>query len=145
VDFITMSRFKSNYPTSENCPHCGSGESKKRPPETYIAFVSDRVCKVCQTRYTPPTPAWAAIIFILVGMLFVGVDVLFLVTAFIRPGMGFTSSFLQGWVGASVALLGIACIVHGLRSLTRSQKKKCSESIPKDGREASYSSPHAFQ
>jgi hypothetical protein len=118
-----MSKFKSRYPISESCPQCGGREYKRREPETYIAFVDDRECKVCQTRYTPPTPAWAAVVFLLIGVLGVGVDVFFIVVGLMRPGMGLALSFRSGLVGAACAFVGIACIVHGLRSLMKSRSQ----------------------
>ncbi len=57
----------SKYPISSVCPDCGGGEYKKWQSEEFVAFTLDRVCKACGTRYTPPTPAWAAVLFILIG------------------------------------------------------------------------------
>src|SRR5262249_8664775 len=37
-------------------------------PGTMIAFRSDRVCRECGTRYTPPTPTWAARLFCEIGL-----------------------------------------------------------------------------
>jgi hypothetical protein len=43
-----------------------------RPTAVNGGFVKDRVCNRCGTRYTPPTPAWAALVFILLGIFFLG-------------------------------------------------------------------------
>ena len=39
-------------------------------PAAMIAFTDDRVCAKCSTRYAPPTPAWARVVFALAGLLF---------------------------------------------------------------------------
>jgi hypothetical protein len=75
-----VKRFKSRYPISEKCPQCGGSDFTIRQPETYVAFVCDRECKACQTRYTPPTPAWAGMLFILIGLLCLAVVGVALVT-----------------------------------------------------------------
>ena len=46
----------TEYPISATCPQCGGTEYTCRKPERLVAFVSDRVCRACNTRYTPPTP-----------------------------------------------------------------------------------------
>src|SRR5262249_51663065 len=63
---------KGPVPIRSVCPLCGSSSYTKRRPEGWIAFVSDRVCTVCYTRYTPPTPLWASIVFIIAGLALAG-------------------------------------------------------------------------
>ena len=57
----------SRYPVASNCPHCGSKDFKRLKTEGLVAFTDDRKCAACGTRYTPPTPAWAAVAFILLN------------------------------------------------------------------------------
>lgn len=54
------------YPKCQVCPKCSSDEYVKARPEG-VAFVSDRICESCSTRYRPPIPAWASWIVILFG------------------------------------------------------------------------------
>jgi predicted nucleic-acid-binding Zn-ribbon protein len=56
------------YPVSPACPKCGAGDYESVKPEAMVAFVSDRVCRACSTRYTPPTPAWARLVFGAIGL-----------------------------------------------------------------------------
>jgi hypothetical protein len=56
-------RLSTPYPVSRTCPKCGSKEYKSVQPKTMVAFTWDRVCLGCSTRYTPPTPVWARVIF----------------------------------------------------------------------------------
>jgi hypothetical protein len=56
------------YPISRVCPQCGGKEYTSRKPEAFVAFASDRVCKVCRTRYSPPTPVWGGILILLLGL-----------------------------------------------------------------------------
>jgi hypothetical protein len=58
----------SGLPISKVCPQCGSKEHTSRKPEAFVAFANDRVCKVCLTRYSPPTPVWGGILFLLSGL-----------------------------------------------------------------------------
>ena len=60
---------------SESCPSCSSTEYRKVRPERFIAYVYDRVCLNCNTRYSPPTPKWASIVFMTGGILLLGVCV----------------------------------------------------------------------
>jgi hypothetical protein len=106
---------KGPYPVSTNCPICGSTEYKVRRPERLIAFRWDRLCRSCDTRYTPPTPVWAAVMFIFIGLLFIGIfglEILIPLAAgrMISPPGMVCSGFL--------AILGILSIVHGYRSLS---------------------------
>ncbi|MDB5308499.1 MAG: hypothetical protein JWO38_2701 [Gemmataceae bacterium] len=57
------------YPVSVACPKCESPWYIKVKPEQFTAFWWDRVCTLCHTRYTPPTPRWAGIIFVFGGVL----------------------------------------------------------------------------
>jgi hypothetical protein len=63
------------YPVSEVCPNCRSNQYTRQRPEKWVTFAWDRVCNECGTRYTPPTPMWAAILFLVVGFLLAGFGV----------------------------------------------------------------------
>jgi hypothetical protein len=81
-----------------------------------VAFTDDRECVACGARYTPPTPVWAAVIFILLGVL---------ITAVGGTGVVFylflvEKNFIEGiHLGVSTAVtgVGLACTLFGIRSL----------------------------
>lgn len=56
------------HAVSRACPKCGSTDYRAVKPAAMVAFTSDRVCQACSTRYTPPTPLWARLIFGGVGL-----------------------------------------------------------------------------
>jgi hypothetical protein len=128
-----MSMFKSRYPISECCPRCGSREYTRRKPETAIAFSDDRVCNRCQARYTPPTPVWAGVVFILIGTVLVAPSAFVHIVHFLRPSGSFVSGFSVGCATAWPALIGIIAIVHGVRSLVNRKMIKADESIHNGG------------
>jgi hypothetical protein len=55
-------------PAKKGCPNCGATAHRKEKPQSFVAFKYDRLCKQCGTRYTPPTPIWARILFGIVGI-----------------------------------------------------------------------------
>jgi hypothetical protein len=59
----------SLYPISKVCPACGEARHKKIKPDAWIAFVADRLCESCGCRYTPPTPVWASLCFLVIGLM----------------------------------------------------------------------------
>jgi hypothetical protein len=59
----------STYPVTDRCPHCGAAAYVKVKPETpHFTGQWDRLCTACGTRYTPPIPAWAALVLIALGV-----------------------------------------------------------------------------
>jgi hypothetical protein len=109
-------------PVSKACPQCGSREYTRVKPTATIAFASDRVCGQCGTRYSPPTPVWAAIVFMTVGGLLTAVFGLLCLPIMIRlfdvgargnSNMSPTSLVCP----AMMCILGILSFVHGLRSV----------------------------
>ncbi len=86
-----------------------------------VAFVNDRICKVCKTRYAPPTPRWAGTIFVLIGYSMVAggiIDLLFRVVAE-SPFV-----FLVMPIDAGSLVLGVIILRHGMRSLIRHAPQK---------------------
>lgn len=61
------------HPVSLVCPKCGANDYKAVRPSAMVAFTDDRVCNACSTRYTPPTPFWARLIFGAFGLAATGV------------------------------------------------------------------------
>lgn len=108
-----------NYPISRVCPNCGHAEYKSRRPERFVAFTWDRVCKACETRYTPPTPIWAAVIFLLIGFLLAGFGFFSVLIRIIRGNvLGIPAMACEGFLG----VFGILAIVQGLRAFIRPGK-----------------------
>jgi hypothetical protein len=97
-----------SYPLSNKCPNCGSDKFTRERPQAWIAFAWDRVCSECNMRYTPPTPLWAAFVFIGVGLLLLGFGVVGLLSRDICVGL--------------IGLLGLGALIHGVRSLANSGK-----------------------
>ena len=105
----------SEFPISKVCPQCGSKEYTSRRPETFVAFASDRVCKVCLTRYSPPTPTWAAILFLLSGLALP-------ILGFVLIGLLFNPFSILGLACEGVfCILAMVCI-GGARPLLNSTK-----------------------
>jgi len=110
------------YPVSRVCPNCGHAGYKSRRPERLVAFTWDRVCRECETRYTPPTPLWAAVVFLAVGFLFVVIGFGSIVLRLVSPGpeaaLGVPAMACEGFLG----VLGVLAVVQGFRALARPEK-----------------------
>jgi hypothetical protein len=108
----------NGYPISTTCPQCGGTEYARRKPERVVAFVSDRICRACKTRYTPPTPVWAGVLFLLAGLTlpFLG---LVLTSLLVNP-FSIVGLICEG----AIAALGVAAFVGGIRELINSEKTK---------------------
>jgi uncharacterized protein (DUF983 family) len=100
------------YPVSKVCPNCGHAKFQRRYPERFLALTWDRVCRACNTRYTPPTPAWAPVAYFAVGLMSVCLGGVILV---LSRGFGFKGAVVLGCVG-------IAAIVQGWRELGKPGK-----------------------
>jgi hypothetical protein len=97
---------RTAYPVSRVCPACGSGEYKTVQPKTMVAFTRDRVCRACSTRYTPPTPMWARVLFGVCGIGFVAICLLGLHRMIYVDGFVFTRP-----VGlVMVFIVGLGCL-----------------------------------
>jgi hypothetical protein len=112
----------SRYPVATSCPNCGCKEFKRVKVDRLVAFTDDRECTTCGARYTPPTPVWAAAVFILIGVLITavgaaGVGVYGLGVAGIGIAKNDPVSLLHLGVAAVVTGIGFACTIFGIRSL----------------------------
>ncbi len=106
----------SQYPISKVCPKCGNGEFRRRKSEEIVAFTSDRLCMKCETRYTPPTPAWAGLLFIVIGLLMAPFFGFFLFGHLINFNViAFPSTMLV----AIGFIVGLFALWHGIRVLIR--------------------------
>ena len=114
----------AKYPICSKCPNCGGIDFNKVKPEAAIAFTDDRVCTACGTRYTPPTPFWAAVLLVAAGGIFLGGDVFFAGTVIYgmlfwerKPDLCFG---LEMGVGGAFCLgIGVPCIIYGFRCIRR--------------------------
>lgn len=103
------------FPVSVLCPQCGHHEYTAQRPQSWVSFTWDRVCKQCGCIYTPPTPRWAAIVFIVAGLLLSGFGFLS-VAAHLSSGnpLGVPAMVCEGFLG----VLGVLSIIQGIRSLS---------------------------
>ena len=100
-------------------PQCGSQELRKRRPKQLVCFTWDRVCKSCDTRYTPPTPVWAGFVFLAAGLLLAGVFGLFILVRLLQGDVvGIFAMACEGFV----FVLGILALVQGISSLANQGK-----------------------
>jgi hypothetical protein len=106
------------YPVSKVCPQCGHTEFRQTRPESWVAFGWDRICKSCNTRYTPPTPVWAGVVFILAGLPLAGMGLLTLIGITLSGPVGLPNLLCWGPLG----LAGLLSIIHGIRSLANPGK-----------------------
>jgi hypothetical protein len=105
----------TEYPISVTCPQCGGTEYTRRKPKRLVAFVSDRVCRACNTRYTPPTPAWAGVLFLLAGLTLPLLG--FVLTSLLVHPFSIAGLICEGLIAA----LGVAAFVGGIRELLNSE------------------------
>ncbi|MBY0456130.1 MAG: hypothetical protein K2V38_02205 [Gemmataceae bacterium] len=96
------------------CPGCSSDKHKRVRPLGWVAFKWDRVCKDCGTRYTPPTPGWAAVVFLGAGLLLAGFGVISVLLALASGNpLSLPVVACEGFVG----VVGCLAIAHGVRTL----------------------------
>ena len=95
------------------CPNCKGTQFRKVKPDRWIAFAPDRACLACHTRYVLPTPAWAATLFIVIGLLFVAGSILD-IFIHVRDSEWYFVVVKILWI-----ILGLAAIRHGVRALRR--------------------------
>jgi hypothetical protein len=101
------------------CPRCGASAFRRVKPDRLVAFADDRVCGACAARYTPPSPVWAGIAFMMCGLALpvlglVLSSILFGDDLFSLPGLGCTGAFL---------VLSVVVFVGGVRELFRFEKQ----------------------
>src|SRR5262245_3080660 len=102
---------RSKFPVSAACPKCGGTAYAVVAPETPLAFVSDRTCNACGTRYTPPTPKWGAALFVLLGLFLLGFAIYSAITntmSVLYPGV--FARLVEGVIGfaaSGVMVFGI--------------------------------------
>jgi hypothetical protein len=109
------------HPISRRCPKCNGLDFTRVAPEQAIAFTDDRVCKSCGTRYTPPTPVWAAVVFIAVGILILLTDVGAAVVAF--TGDSLWGDFRTGVFLSMTLATGTGCVIYGIRCMRKQDEK----------------------
>jgi hypothetical protein len=110
----------NQYPISATCPQCGGTEYARRKPKRLVAFIDDRVCRACSTRYTPPTPVWGAVLFLLAGLTlpFLG----FVFTSLLVHPFSIVGLICEGVIAA----LGVAALAGGIREFVLSERARSS-------------------
>lgn len=116
------------------CPRCGGLEYRGVKSQRYIAFSSDRICLACGTRYSPPTPRWAGVVFMIGGFaiaLVCGFFAISVVAEFLhmtwatdpagralqRKEIG--QAIVMGSISAVTAGAGVLALIHGFRAVFR--------------------------
>jgi uncharacterized protein (DUF983 family) len=111
-----------NHPKSRTCPKCNGTEYRRVKPEKRIAFADDRMCKSCGTRYTPPTPLWAAVVFIVVGIGIILTNLAMMVAEIEINDFWLN---LRGYIIHVVTVpTGIGCVIYGIRCMCRQDEKR---------------------
>jgi len=95
----------TSYAVSPACPKCGSSDYQAVKSKAMVAYASDRECRVCGTRYTPPTPFWARMVFGVIGLAAMGVGVCLLFRVLIGKGHA-----LSVIADIAVIVVGFACL-----------------------------------
>jgi predicted Zn finger-like uncharacterized protein len=109
-----------HLPRGKSCPSCGGADFRRVKPRALIAFTWDRICKACGTRYTPPTPLWAALLFILTGVLFGGLGAsILLVGAYVSAVNHTKSDESPPLFPFGLIVVGALVMVHGVRCLKK--------------------------
>jgi len=115
---------KRQYPVSKVCPQCGQQRYTTAKPGTWVAFRLDRICTDCESRYTPPTPQWASVLFIVAGVTLLVCAPLFGLTVISAAGGGFLAFVL---LSGPLALGGLVAVNHGVRTLNEQAAAKNKE------------------
>jgi hypothetical protein len=100
------------YPIGETCPKCSSSEYTTTPSDAAVSYAPDRICSKCGTRYTPPTPRWAAITFILAGVILIGL----VAYGFLTGSIGHIQKFF-------LTMMAFAAVGFGVVSLRQSKQQ----------------------
>lgn len=103
----------SQIPVAKICPSCQATSYSTCQPASKVAFTKDRVCSSCGTRYSPPCPKWAAVLFALLGIV-MAIIFAYLMVFNHRQGIHLSFSTLLHLCGIG---FGIATISYGIRSL----------------------------
>ncbi len=105
-------------PIGKDCPQCGATEYNPREPATMVAFQSDRECKSCGILYSPPTPAWAGIVFCAIALGGFGCIVWLLILRFTEK-LPDISLIQFCFILFAVLSLSAPCLTHGIRTLRK--------------------------
>lgn len=109
----------NGHPKSKVCPNCGCSDYATIRTSQGVAFTDDRICAKCSTRYTPPTPIWAAILFVIIGSAFLVASMLDVlsVCAELADGKLLPARLIATGIVFGLAIAGGFAIRHGIRCL----------------------------
>jgi hypothetical protein len=85
-----------------------------------ISFQKDRICDACGTRYILPTPRWAGVVFLLLGLL--SLNIVFAIAMAHFEGQPWLAVEKLWAVVFPLVVLGVWMIVHGIRVWIRPGK-----------------------
>src|SRR5947209_227742 len=95
---------------ARSCPSCGCDRYQKARPRGVVAFIKDRICAECQTRYTPPTPIWAAWVFVAAGSLLAGTMALAILLRAADPSPWMILGMI---VEVPLGIMGLLAVAYG--------------------------------
>ena len=119
TDSASAESIPQKAPVSKVCPKCGGTKYTKRKPRATVAFVFDRVCSDCGTRYSPPTPTWAGVVFLLAGLLLSIFGFPALIIGFIRGDPCAIPAML---IHGALGVMGLLAFIFGIKSLANPGK-----------------------
>jgi len=115
---------RKGYPVSKVCPQCGGVEFAKRRPDKFFSrnFTWDRVCKSCDTRYTPPTPRPIAIMIAALGFALVAQAIWGAAIGIVGVTEGDRSMMIYGAWSVGFGIFGAVVVWFGVREFKRYSK-----------------------
>ncbi len=117
---------KATDPVYTRCPSCGSARYKRTEASSVLSLVYDRICKECDTQYTPPTPRWMFAAAIPIGVVLAAISVY----GMYRRDALTDLAIARGWlwlICIAVAFLGVATVIMGIGGLRKHDQDDTSE------------------
>jgi hypothetical protein len=107
---------------TRDCPKCGCPVFKKVKPRTVVAFGSDRKCVMCETRYVPPTPIWAGVVFAGLALLFGVVSLVAVPLALVALFQGAVTVRPGVFIAVLLPVITLGCVLQARNSFSKSRR-----------------------
>ncbi len=111
-------RNEMGVPVGRVCPQCGGKEYRPARSRSLISVAPDRLCLQCGTQYSLPTPRWAAMVFLLIGLVAAvgAIGGAWVLRAAIEEGRG--GRIFRAVLGMGIAAaVAAGCVFKGLWAL----------------------------
>jgi hypothetical protein len=114
-----------SIPVSKICPSCGSDQFRKVRSKRRISFSDDRICLKCKTRFAPPTPRWAGILFVVFGAIVFITGSLLTVLSLLdipnysKPSGPTSNPLVVMALAIPMIVIGGASVAHGIRAISK--------------------------